>query len=74
MASKSQVGGAKHLLDARRVVIKIGSSLFVDQSSGTLDRAWLAALCSDISVMRKAGQEVAIVSSGSIALLSLIHI
>jgi len=68
VAPKSQVGGAKHLLDARRVVIKIGSSLFVDQSSGTLDRAWLAALCSDVSAMRKAGQEVVIVSSGSIAL------
>lgn len=68
MASKSQAVGVEHLLKARRVVIKIGSSLFVEQSSGTLDRAWLRALCSDVAAMREAGQEVVMVSSGAIAL------
>ena len=54
--------------DAKRVVVKIGSSLLVEGSTGKLRRDWLKALGQDISVMRKRGQEVLIVSSGSIAM------
>ncbi len=53
---------------AKRIVIKIGSSLLVDDASGTLHRAWLDALADDIGVCRGRGQEVIIVSSGAIAL------
>ena len=53
---------------ARRIVVKIGSSLLVDDASGTLHRAWLDALSADIGVCRGRGQEVIIVSSGAIAL------
>ena len=53
---------------AKRVVVKIGSSLLVDGTTGKLRREWLTALGLDISVMRKRGQEVLIVSSGSIAM------
>ncbi len=53
---------------AKRVVIKIGSSLLVDSASGQLRRDWLAALGQDIAQMRRRGQEVLIVSSGSIAM------
>jgi glutamate 5-kinase len=59
---------AERLLSARRLVIKIGSTLFVDPSSGALDRRWLEALCADVAERRRAGQEVIIVSSGAIAL------
>ncbi|WP_169544192.1 glutamate 5-kinase [Sneathiella aquimaris] len=53
---------------AKRVVIKIGSALLVDGETGKLRKSWLSALAEDISVMRERGQEVLIVSSGSIAL------
>jgi len=59
---------AERLANARRVVIKIGSALFVDQQTGTLDRAWLEGVCADVADLRRAGKDVAIVSSGAVAL------
>ncbi len=53
---------------ARRVVIKIGSSLLVHPEGGTLRRSWLEALAEDVARLRGRGQDVLIVSSGSIAL------
>jgi glutamate 5-kinase len=55
------------LAQAKRVVVKIGSSLLVDES-GAPNRAWLASLAQDVTAMRKAGQQVVLVSSGAIAL------
>lgn len=60
--------GAERLTGARRLVVKIGSALLVDQASGELRRDWLAALAADVAEARARGQDVAIVSSGSIAL------
>jgi glutamate 5-kinase len=54
--------------EAKRLVIKIGSSLLVDTATGTLKGAWLAALADDIVGLRKDGKEVLVVSSGAIAL------
>lgn len=56
------------LASAKRVVVKIGSSLLVDGASGAPAHAWLASLADDIAAMRAAGQHVLIVSSGAIAL------
>ena len=56
------------LTDARRVVVKIGSSLLVDDRTGALRRDWLHALADDIVKLRERGREVLIVSSGAIAL------
>ncbi len=56
------------LTNAKRVVIKIGSALLVDGSTGELRKNWLSALAEDIAVMKSRGQEVLIVSSGSIAM------
>ena len=53
---------------ARRIVVKIGSSLLADAASGTLRREWLEALADDIAALRKEGREVIVVSSGAIAL------
>ncbi len=53
---------------AKRVVIKIGSSLLVDQDSGALRRGWLDALMDDVAGCHGRGQEVVMVSSGAIAL------
>ena len=53
---------------AKRLVIKIGSSLLVDTASGTLRQAWLEALADDIAGLRAHGKEIVVVSSGAIAL------
>jgi glutamate 5-kinase len=54
---------------ARRVVIKIGSALLVESSTGTLRRDWLSTIAEDIAALRKdRDKEVVIVSSGAIAL------
>lgn len=60
--------GAARLTEAKRLVIKIGSALLVDPESGELRRNWLAALAADVAAARARGQDVAIVSSGAIAL------
>ncbi len=62
------LNAATLLADARRVVIKIGSSLLVDQESGALRTGWLAGLVTDVAALRATGKDVLIVSSGSIAL------
>lgn len=52
----------------KRLVIKIGSALLVDGTSGDLREDWLRGLAQDVAELRKAGTDVLIVSSGSIAL------
>lgn len=51
----------------KRIVIKIGSALLVDRETG-LKRDWLNSLCADVNMLREAGCEVLLVSSGAIAL------
>ncbi|QCQ99812.1 glutamate 5-kinase [Brevundimonas sp. SGAir0440] len=53
---------------ARRVVVKIGSSLLIDAATRQPTRAWLAAIASDLAALKTEGREVIVVSSGSIAL------
>ncbi len=50
-----------------RLIVKVGSSLLVDPS-GTVRRAWLATLVADVAARLAHGQQVAVVSSGAIAL------
>jgi len=54
------------LRDAKRVVVKIGSALLVE--GGELRSPWLASLAEDVARLRARGQDVILVSSGSIAL------
>jgi len=62
---------------ARRLVIKVGSALLVDEEKGDIRRAWLDALCDDVARLKKRGVEVVLVSSGAIAAgrrhLGLLH-
>lgn len=51
---------------AKRIVVKIGSSLLV-QDRG-LRQNWLGTVAADVAALRKGGAAVVIVSSGSIAL------
>ena len=56
------------LKKARRIVVKVGSALLVDQKSGTIKASWLASLADDVADLRVSGAEVILVSSGAIAL------
>lgn len=64
------IADAMHLFppaSAPRLIIKIGSALLVD-ADGTVRRDWLAGIAADISARTKQGQQIAVVSSGAIAL------
>jgi glutamate 5-kinase len=56
------------LATARRVVVKIGSALVVDEKAAAPRATWLAGVAEDISALRSHGTEVIVVSSGAIAL------
>jgi len=55
------------LARARRIVVKIGSALLVEQGAGRVRQAWLEALAEDVAALRARGQEVILVTSGAIA-------
>jgi len=59
---------APKLEAARRLVVKIGSALLVDESSRGVRRSWLEALSDDLARLRAGGTEIIVVSSGAIAL------
>jgi glutamate 5-kinase len=59
---------AHRLTEAKRVVVKVGSTLLVDPDKGRLNRAWLESFAEDVATFRKRGQDVILVSSGAIAL------
>src|SRR5215208_5564707 len=54
------------LKNARRLVVKVGSSLVTNEGQG-LDRAALARWAQQIAALRLQGREVVLVSSGAIA-------
>ena len=64
---KSTLNKAR-IAEAKRIVVKIGSVLLVDDNSGTLHNAWLNSLGKDVAALRDRGHEVILVSSGAIAL------
>ncbi len=50
-----------------RLIVKIGSALLVD-ADGAIRRQWLDGIAADIATRVRAGQQIAVVSSGAIAL------
>jgi glutamate 5-kinase len=68
MSASERKEAARLLTQARRIVVKVGSTLLVEQASGRLNRAWLESLAEDAARARQRGQDLAIVSSGAIAL------
>ncbi|WP_197077614.1 glutamate 5-kinase [Hyphomicrobium sp. 99] len=54
--------------EAQRIVVKIGSALLTDRTTGRIKSAWLNSLMDDVAELAKAGKEIVLVSSGSIAL------
>jgi glutamate 5-kinase len=65
LAAKSTV--ASPLASAKRIVIKTGSALIVDEAAGKVRQSWLDGLGDDIARLRQQGAEVIVVSSGAIA-------
>ncbi|MSP77675.1 MAG: glutamate 5-kinase [Rhodospirillaceae bacterium] len=56
------------LASSKRLVVKIGSSILVDEARGEIRHDWLKALTDDVARLHKAGCEVVLVSSGAIRL------
>lgn len=57
-----------HWQSAKRIVIKIGSALLVDASSGSIHYEWLMSLCEDVAQLWQQQKQVIIVSSGAVAI------
>jgi glutamate 5-kinase len=55
------------LSQARRLVVKIGSALIVDES-GEIRQNWLETVADDIATLRQAGAETIVVTSGAVAI------
>lgn len=68
MRTQSPTTAAKLIADARRITVKVGSSLLIDQGERVVREAWLSSLCSDLANLRGQGKEVIAVSSGAVAL------
>lgn len=62
----SGAGPVGRMRAARRIVVKLGSSLIVGED-GAVRRSWLATLCGDIAQLHRHA-DVVVVSSGAIAL------
>src|SRR3954463_8992907 len=56
------------VIDFRRIVIKVGSSLLVDSAAGRVHEEWLCSLAEDIPHLHQEKRDILVVSSGAIAL------
>ncbi|MFI5003060.1 MAG: glutamate 5-kinase [Reyranellales bacterium] len=56
------------LASSRRLVVKIGSSILVDEAKGDVRKDWLEALSRDVARLHQSGCEIVLVSSGAIRL------
>ena len=56
------------LASSKRLVVKIGSSILVDEAKGEIRHDWLEALTGDVAKLHKQGCEIVLVSSGAIRL------
>ncbi|MES2975844.1 MAG: glutamate 5-kinase [Pseudomonadota bacterium] len=62
----TQKSSSTVLRDARRIVVKVGSSLVTNEGRG-LDEAAIGEWCRQLAALAKDGREVVMVSSGAIA-------
>jgi glutamate 5-kinase len=63
------LGAVTHrLARAKRIVIKVGSALLVEQKTGSVKQAWLTSLVEDLAALKAKGADIILVSSGAIAL------
>jgi glutamate 5-kinase len=69
MTKRGQAGSseaARRIGAARRVVVKVGSSLVIE--AGGARAAWMAGLAEDLAALIAAGKQVLLVTSGAVAL------
>ena len=67
MSSQQKIHSARQaIIDARRVVVKVGSGILVDQDH-RLDEERISALVEDLVALREGGVQVVLVSSGAVA-------
>src|SRR5579864_4849345 len=66
--AEAPVQSAGLIKAARRITVKVGSSLLVSDSGDGIRRDWLSSLGQDIERLRQEGRQVVIVSSGAVAL------
>ena len=59
---------ARLIDDARRIVVKVGSSLLIDPSGQGARTEWLARLADDLAALRGRSKQIVLVSSGAVAL------
>ncbi|VAV86662.1 Glutamate 5-kinase / RNA-binding C-terminal domain PUA [hydrothermal vent metagenome] len=63
----ASLSGQQRLASARRIIIKVGSSLLIAPQTSKLRCAWMRHLVTDIADLRARGCEVLLVSSGAVA-------
>jgi glutamate 5-kinase len=68
VSATAALAGLPSIARARRLVIKLGSALVVDPEAAAPRSGWLDEVAEDISVLRRSGVEIIVVSSGAIAL------
>jgi glutamate 5-kinase len=66
--AQTEARSAALIKAARRITVKVGSSLLVDASGDGVRRDWLKSLGEDIGRLREHGKQSVIVSSGAVAL------
>lgn len=68
MDTLTRTPAATLLEGASSVVVKVGSALLVNAETGALREEWLQQLAADLAELIGRGQQVAVVSSGAVAL------
>ena len=56
------------LATSKRLIVKIGSALLIEDDTGKLRRRWLEALAEDLAALKEQGVQIAVVSSGAVAI------
>ena len=65
---KTEPNREKIFKQSKSIVIKVGSSLLVEDKFGAIKKEWFASFIEDVIDLRKQGKTVIIVSSGAINL------
>ena len=47
-----------NIINAKRIVVKIGSTLLVNEQTGTIRYQWLEKLADDIASLKKQGKDL----------------
>jgi Glutamate 5-kinase len=64
-----QLNKLKYIIESsKRIVLKVGSSLLIDEKTGEINLVWLESFAKDLLFFLKQKKNILVVSSGSIAL------